>query len=305
MSISDCVTRNIIKKLLTGKDYRDEVIALIDADFLQYVVEFFKMIVDAKLKDQTIDLDWYKASFIDNPALSISNRALNAGINKKTIHNMHGSSKKEIMLDAANDNYIRLKKTVEMLIENEKDLDIVLTIKLKKLSVDLTLDESLLVINALAVKRAELRGGLWSTAGKRVERPLMIALCKLFQVPEENYARDPKGRFYSNIEISRQIDFYLNCKGNFYKCEVKLMGKGNPESADAAYARKSHIFVADTLSEKNKVQFNDNRIEWVELHTNDGYQRFAKVLDHLDIPYKPFEEKLESVIESILDQVFL
>jgi len=304
MSISDNVTRNIVKKLLTGKDYRDEVIALIDADFLQYVVDFFKMIVDAKIKDQTIDLDWYKASFIDNPALPINHRALNAGINKKTINNMRGSATKEIMLDAANENYSRLKKTVETLIENEKDLDISLTIKFKKLSVELTLDESLLVINALAVKRSELRGGLWSTVGKRVERPLMIALCKLFSVSEENYLKDPKGRFYSNIEISRQIDFYLNCQGNFYKCEVKLMGKGNPESADAAYARKSHIFVADTLSEKNKVQFNDNRIEWVELHTNDGYQRFAKVLEHLDIPHKPFQGQLDSVVEGILDQVF-
>jgi hypothetical protein len=29
--------------------------------------------------------------------------------------------------------------------------------------------------------------------------------------------------------------------GNRYKCEVKLMGKGNPESADAVIARDSRV----------------------------------------------------------------
>ena len=45
-----------------------------------------------------------------------------------------------------------------------------LAYKLNDVSIDLNINETLIVINALAVKRAALRGGLWSTAGKRVEK---------------------------------------------------------------------------------------------------------------------------------------
>ena len=69
----------------------------------------------------------------------------------------------------------------------ENEIDLTLTIKMKGVSVDLNVSESLIVINTLAVKRAALRGGLWSTAGKSAEKYLMLTLCKLYQVPEINY----------------------------------------------------------------------------------------------------------------------
>lgn len=82
----------------------------------------------------------------------------------------------------------------------------------------------------------------------------MQTLCKLYQVPEENYAVRLKGKsnMVSELDFEREIDFYLMESKNQYKCEVKLMGRGNPESADAVIARDSKIFVADKLSETNK-----------------------------------------------------
>jgi len=306
MTISEKVVKNITRRLIKGEDYRIDVIALINADFLQFAVDFFKKVVEAKLNDKDIDIDWYKVNFIMAPSLKPKEAAINAGINMKTIHNMHGSSTKKIVIDAANENYGKLSETIDLLVNEERDLDLSLTIKFKKLSVELSLNESLLVINALAVKRAELRGGLWSTAGKRVERPLMIALCKLFEVPEDNYLKDVDGKLYRNIQINRQIDFYLNNgHGTFYKCEVKLMGKGNPEGADTAYARNTHIFIADTLSEKNKTQFNDNRVEWVELRSKNGFMRFEMVLDHLEIPHKKISGNLNNLIENVLSVIFI
>ncbi|MGI8495592.1 MAG: CfrBI family restriction endonuclease, partial [Pyrinomonadaceae bacterium] len=62
---------------------------------------------------------------------------------------------------------------------------------------------------------------------------------------------------------------------NQYKCEVKLMGKGNPESADAIIARDSKVFVADKLSEMNKKQLNSLRVNWIELRSANGFQKFA------------------------------
>jgi len=305
MSISSIVIRRIVFQLITGQDYRMEVLSLINSTFLQYAIDFFKLVIDAKIENKDLTLDWYKDKFISNPLLEPKERAINAGINKKTIHNMHGSSTKSILISAAEESYVHLSRTINELIDDSNGLDVNLILKFNKASVELTLNESLLVINALAVKRSELRGGLWSTAGKRVEVPLVYTLCKLFKVPEENYRKMPDGKFYRHIEITRQIDSYINYDGKtFYKCEVKLMGKGNPESADAAFARDTHIFIADTLSDKNKVQFNLARKEWVELHTKDGYRRFNDVLNHLDIPHEDFSGELTTELNNILDDVF-
>lgn len=306
MAMTEMVVKKIIYNLLTGEDYRINVLTLINADFLQFAVDFFKKIVEAKFQDQDLDLDWYKKNFVENPEIDIDERSLYAGINKKTIGNMKQSTARQVVIDASTENYDQLYETINTLVKDEKDIDLTLTIKFKKLSVDLSLGESLLVINALAVKRLALTGGYWSKAGKRVERPLMLTLCKLYQVPENNYSLLPDGRYYRNIEISRQIDFYINNgQGTFYKCEVKLMGKGNPESADATFARDTHILVADTLSTKNKTQLNDERIEWIQLRSShEGYKRFSTVLSHLDIPHKDFDGNLEEILETIFSEIF-
>lgn len=307
MTIGNFLLKNIVRNLITGNtNYRHDVLALIDSSFLQYTVDFFKRIAEAKIENEKLDLDWYKKHFVDNPDLSSADRAINAGLNMKSVQNMYGSSKAEILIGAANDNYEMLLSTINKLIDYDDSLDISLSIKFNKISVDLSLSESLLVINALAVKRAALRGGIWSTAGKRVELPLMIALCKLYAVPEENYELMPSGKSYRKLEINRQIDFYLNTEGSsFYKCEVKLMGKGNPESADVTYARGTKVFIADTLSRKNITQFNNERVEYIHLNEKDGYKRFGLVLQHLDIPHVLFSGELKTRLDHILDEIIL
>lgn len=298
MTLTDQVIKNIIRRLIKSQDYRIEVIALINAEFLQYAIDFFKKVVEAKLKDKDITVDWYKKNFL-NPELSPKEIAINAGLNKKTITNMYNRGDKEIVIEASCEHYDTLYKAIEELINVESDLDLTLTIKLKGVSVDLNINESLIVINSLAVKRAELRGGLWSTTGKRAEKYLMRTLCMIFNVPEKYYDQ-------SKIPQSlREVDFYIVGDAKNYRCEVKLMGKGNPESADAIFARKSDIFIADKLSDLNKKQAEMLKVEWVELRAKDGYKRFTKALDKFKIPYEPFnvniDEKLDEVLEKILE----
>ena len=84
MTITEQVAKNIIKKLLKGEDYRIEVVTLINAEFLQFAIDFFKHIVDAKLKSKDITVDWYKKAFL-NPNLPAKEIAINSGLNKKTI----------------------------------------------------------------------------------------------------------------------------------------------------------------------------------------------------------------------------
>lgn len=301
MTLTEQVAKNIIRKLLKGEDYRIEVVTLINAEFLQFAIDFFKKIVEAKLQSKDITVDWYKEAFL-NPNLPAKEIAINSGLNKKTIHNMFNSSTKEIIIDAANEHYDVLYKSIKNLVENDHEIDLTLTIKFKGVSIDLSVSESLIVINTLAVKRAELRGGLWSTAGKRVEHPLMLTLCKLFSVDESNYKAIFKKD--KNKGFDREVDFYLIKDGKEYLCEVKLMGRGNPESADAVIARATNIFVADKLSIQNKNQLDHLGINWVELRCENGYKRFKKALENLEIPHTDYEGDLEKDLDDILSKLF-
>ena len=305
-TLSEEVTKNIIVKLIKGEDYRIEVVTLINAEFLQYVIDFFKKIVDAKLKSKDITVDWYKKEFLDE-RLSSDEIAIHSGLNKKTIANMYNSARKEIVIAASNDHYEQLYSTIQKLVDGEDELNITLTIKFKGVSVDLNVSESLIVINTLAVKRAALRGGLWSTAGKRVEGPLMITLCKLFGVDDANYEVELKGRSAVKTEkdFEREVDFYLiGPSKQEYKCEVKLMGKGNPESADAVIARNSKVFVADKLSDTNKRQLDSLGVEWVELRHDSGYKRFKTVLENLNIPHDDFDGDVDIRLDEIFREIF-
>ena len=303
ITLTEAVAKNIIRKLINSEDYRIEIVTLINAEFLQYTIEFFKKVVEAKLKNKDITVDWYKKEFL-NENLPSDEIAINSGLNKKTISNMYNSATKEIVLEASREHYEELYQAIQSLVDGEEELNVTLTLKFKGVSVDLNVSESLIVINTLAVKRAALRGGLWSTAGKRVEKPLMETLCKIYGVGEDNYKVSIKSKAKSKVDFVREIDFYLVNNGQNHKCEVKLMGKGNPESADAVIARDSKIFVADKLSDTNKKQLDSLKVEWVEMRDHNGYKRFKKVLENLDIPHEEFEGDINEKLEKVFDELF-
>ena len=296
MTITGAVVKNIIRKLLAGEDYRVEVITLIDAEFLQYVIDFFGRVVDAKLKNHAVTLDWYKEEFL-NPGLDKSAIAVHSGLNMKTITNMYETSAKQVVVDASTEHYDVLLNAIQNLTE-QNDVDVSLTIKFRTVSIDLNINESLIVINTLAVKRAALRGALWSTAGKQVEKPLMATLCALFRVPLMYFYQSVPS--VSTGRVIREADFYLEGNtGVRHRCEVKLMGKGNPEGVDGPIARGSKVFVADTLSDQNKAQLDESEIQWVELRDEDGYKRFEQVLTALSIPYQPFEGNVPETLDKV------
>lgn len=302
MTLKDQVTKNIVAKVLQSQDYRMEIVNLINAEFLQFAIDYFKLVVNAKLQAKDITIEWYKEAFLDRhlPSEAI---AINAGLNKKTISNMYRSATKEIVIDASYEHFETLYSSIQTLIETEPDVDLMLTIKFKGVSVDLNVSESLIVINTLAVKRAALRGGAWSSVGKQAEKPLMLTLCRLFQVDEKYYnashfVKDKK------LSVDREIDFYLQNNGQQYKCEVKLMGQGNPESADAIIARDSDVFVADTLSQQNKNQCDQLGVVWVACRDQDGFRRFKSALEKFGIPYTDYEGDVAKDVERILNELF-
>lgn len=302
MTLTDQIVKNIIRRVIKSQDYRIEIVNLINAEFLQFAVDFFKKIVLAKLENKDVTIEWYRKAFMDE-ALPSDDIAINSGLNKKTISNIYGTATKTIVIEAANEHFESLYQNIQSLVEMENEIDLTLTIKMKGVSVDLNVSESLIVINTLAVKRAALRGGLWSTAGKSAEKYLMLTLCKLYQVPENNYNAF---HFVKNRgkKVDREVDFYLLNNGKEYLCEVKLMGKGNPESADAIIARDSNVFVADTLSQQNKNQCEQLGVKWVALRDKEGYKRFEKALKEFNIPHTEFTDNLDTHLDKILSEIF-
>lgn len=287
ISFEDSVINNTVSKLLLGKDYREEVVNAINASFFDFTIDFFKKIVKAKMELQNITMDWYKKNFIINNTIDTSEVVINSGLNKKTVTNIYGAASKNIMLNAAETNYDYLNSLLK---ELEKDVrnDIIININIKynDISVSLSLSESLIVINTLATKKIQLRGGAWSSIGKKVEKPLLNKLCELCGIPNDyidnkNFIKDKEKNF------DREIDYKLKSfSGKWYKIEVKLMGKGNPESADATIARDSDIFVADTLSQQNKNQLKSRNIKYLVLKNNKNIiSDFKEILIKLEIPH--------------------
>ncbi len=302
MTITDQVVKNIITKVIKSQDYRIEVETPQTAIFLQFVIDFLKKIAHAKMNSKEMTIDWYKNTLMSEK-LPKTDIHINAGLNNKTLRNMYGNEKWHTVIEVSKKHFEMLWNDIHDLVEMEKGIDPTLTIKTKNGSVDLNFCESLLVINTLATKHAALRGGSWSSAGKRAEKYLMRTLCKMYQVPENNYnaanfVKD-KGK-----KVDREVDFYLLNGNEKYRCEVKLMGKGNPESADAIIARDTNVFVADTLSQQNKDQCDKLGINWVELRNTDGYKRFGLILAKLGIPYTDYNGDLDIDLPKILEELF-
>lgn len=287
-SFETSVINEAVQKLLRGEDYREEVINAINTRFFDFAITFFKEIIDAKYNNEAINYDWYKRKFIDSPGLSTQDLAIYAGINKKTITNIYGTANKKTVIEVSNNNLEYLINLLDNL-EDEVLTGLSITIKLchNDISVDLNLTESLLVINALATKKISIRGGAWSEIGKKVEKPLVLELCNRCKIPID-FIDSTIFKKDGSLDFDREVDFYFfNRDENKLRVEVKLMGKGNPESADAIIARDTNIFIADTLSAQNISQLQSLNVEYLVLKNNDKViDDFKSILLKLDIPFE-------------------
>ena len=69
MTLTGEVIKNIIKRVIKSEDYRIEIVNLINIEFLQFSVDFFKKIVEAKLNSEDITIEWYKKYFMSESFL--------------------------------------------------------------------------------------------------------------------------------------------------------------------------------------------------------------------------------------------
>lgn len=80
-----------------------------------------------------------------------------------------------------------------------------LSITFKEVTVHLNLNESLTVINALAIFRSRIRGSSWSALRKNVEYPLLKSMRMFFEVPEQNYSKGNRDFIQAHFFASDMI----------------------------------------------------------------------------------------------------
>ncbi|MFQ3536574.1 MAG: CfrBI family restriction endonuclease [Aggregatilineales bacterium] len=110
MQLADLVVRRIIERLLSGENYRTEIVKLIDAEFLEFAVDFFRSVVSAKL-GQPAAADWYREEFLtgdDKEAI-----AVHAGLNLKTIRNLYGTASRRVVLEVSQAHHTQLRALID------------------------------------------------------------------------------------------------------------------------------------------------------------------------------------------------
>ncbi len=301
MRLSEDGLQHAIRCLIRdGENHRAAIFDDINRAFIRHTIDFFTKVAQAKRSGEDLDgaADWYADQLLESGRYGSADLAVHGGIPLKTIENLYESTRASVVLQASLNNYRMLQRTIEELLAAAGSRSNTLTINLAGADVELNFNESLAVINSLAVKREQIRAGMWASAGMQIETPLMVTLCLLHRVDERFWRLARPGEF------PHQIDFVLQSHGRQYLCEVKLMGKGNPESAKAAHAHNASLLVGDRVSDQAKASLAKNNIEWVELAAPSGYQRFGAALDRFNIPYRAALdlEQLDGLIEQAVER---
>ena len=52
MTVKDYVVKNIVSRVIKSQDYRIEIQNILNAEFLQFAVDFFKKVVEANDRDR-------------------------------------------------------------------------------------------------------------------------------------------------------------------------------------------------------------------------------------------------------------
>ena len=298
VTLSNSTKRQIIHELLMDSgNHRKLILDAINRSFLEMALAFFGEVANAKLKglDVRVD-DWYVEEVLRKAPKSPSNKelGLRAGLAGKTIKNLYGSQRLDVVIDASETNLTSLRGVIDELLVSEGP-EIVLTIKMHGIGIDLTVSESLVVINAIAVMRHSMSGSYWAKLGTAIESPLMKTLCELFKVNPEQYrkSKPDDGEF--------EVDFVLE-GDKVYRSEVKLNGPGNPESVTMAPGRDADLVVADWVSVQNADALDKKGISWVDLHAGDRFERFSAVLSSFCIPHQTPSnlDDLDSILDTIL-----
>ncbi len=297
----------IVYSILTGQDYRAYVLATINKRFIDKAQELISEVFEYKRRgDNWLEKlleDTYKKKGKENKFKLL----WLGGLNDKTIKNMTGgTSKKEVCLDLGKDNIKALKLLSDDFESTENLYQIKIVIKKDNVQVELDNIESLFFVNIISAMKLKIQGGTWSEMGKRTEKGLLFVIFRLLKITDDNYILTTDEMKKKGLVENREIDAIVFSEdGEPLTVELKLLGIGNPEISDEAFARRVSLFLTDKLTEMMKKESEKIGIKVIEFRQEnpllDIYKFFkSKNVDCSppeDMTLKELEEKINKIIQ--------
>ena len=290
----------IIYSILMGSDYRTYVLATINKRFIDKVEELTRDIFKYKREGK----DWITNIIEEFKRKRGKENKFKllwfCGLNEKTVKNMTGSSKKEVILEIGKKNIEALRTLINY---RNSPYEFRIIIKKDDESIELDNFESLVFLNIISTMKLTIQGGAWSEVGKKTEKALLHVIFNLLKIPEENYLlifdeMKEKG-FIENREIDAII---FNKNKEVIKIELKLLGIGNPEIGDEAIARGVDLFLVDKITDMMKIESEKKGITVIEFKKNDSLNELYEFFKRRDVPCEkpeiPEKEKIKELLKN-------
>lgn len=294
----------IIYSILTGQDYRTYVLATINKRFIDTAQELISEIFEYKRSGG----NWLEKLLEDTSQKSGKENKFKllwfGGLNDKTVKNMTGgTSTKEVCLDLGKKNMKALKLLLEKLETNENLYEIKIIIKKNDMQVELDNVESLFFINIISTMKLTIQGGAWSEVGKKTEKGLLFVIFKLLKIPDDDYILTTEGM--KKIIKPREIDaIVFNKNKEPLIIELKLLGIGNPEIGDEAFARKVSLFLVDRLTDMMKQEAEKIGVKVIEFRQQNPLMEIYKFFESKNVncglPEEMTSEELRYKINEIM-----
>lgn len=273
----------IIFSILSGKDYRTFVLAIINERFIRRSQELISDIFTYKKKGG----DWIKELLEDTKEKTGKENKFKllwyGGLNDKTVKNMTaGNSAKEICLELGKKNI----ESFRLLLNNFENPKYQLKVSIKKEKEVIELDEieSIVFVNTISAMRLTTQGGAWSEVGKQTEKSLLYTVFKLLNISDEDYVLIFDEMKKQKLVGNREIDGIIFSKDKKpITIELKLLGIGNPEIGDEALARKVDLFLIDKLTEMMISEAKKIGIKVIEFRQKNALAEIFKFLQSRNV----------------------
>jgi len=267
----------IIISILEGKDYRPFVLATINKRFVDTACVLLERVYRAKKKDASID--WWLDNLIDK-STNRNESLWFGGLNAKTVHNMMGTTKREVCIELGKENIRSLELLIKQFTSGEVPRMLV-SIIFGSDKVELNELESLILVNTLAAMKLSIQGGAWSEVGKKTEKQLLYTIFELLSIKPSQYVLVFEEMKKKGLVENREIDgiVFSDDGKKILQIELKLLGIGNPEIADEALARKVDLFLIDRLTPMMIAEAAKIGVEVIEMR---GEGALGKIWEFFD-----------------------
>jgi hypothetical protein len=295
----------IVYSILVGQDYKTYVLATINKRFIDKAQELTSEIFEYKRKgdnwlEKLLD-DTYKKQGKENKFKLL----WFGGLNDKAVKNMTGgTSKKEVCLELGKKNIEALRLLLKEFESGENLYQFRIIIKKGSEQVDLDDIESLFFVNIISAMKLTIQGGAWSEVGKKTEKGLLYTIFQLLQVPKDDYVLVFDEMKKKGLVENREIDaIVFNRDKEPLTVELKLLGIGNPEIGDEAFARKVDLFLIDRLTEMMKKESEKIGVRVIEFRQENPLLEIYKFFTSKNVNCNPPEKMPSKQLEGKINEI--